>query len=63
MFFVVISLQYSGFLDCVGKTIKNEGVLALYQGYPTFVIRIVPHIMLTLVFMDNYVMLFNKNGI
>ena len=30
----------------------SQGVLALWTGYPTFVIRICPHIMLTWVFMD-----------
>jgi len=45
---------YKGLFDCLSKTIKTEGPLKLYQGYPTFVIRITPHIMLTWVFMDNY---------
>lgn len=48
------TLPYNGLIDCITKTTKNEGILALYQGYPTFVIRITPHIMLTWVFMDNY---------
>jgi len=48
------TVPYKGLFDCISKTVRNEGALALYQGYPTFVIRITPHIMLTWVFMDNY---------
>ena len=54
------TLPYSGLVDCIAKTAKNEGIMALYQGYPTFVIRITPHIMLTWVFMDNYKVFLNK---
>jgi solute carrier family 25 oxoglutarate transporter 11 len=48
------SVPYKGLFDCISKTVANEGPMAFYQGYPTFVIRITPHIMLTWVFMDNY---------
>eukprot|EP01083_Nonionella_stella_P139113 423645_1 len=48
------TVPYKGLFDCISKTAKNEGIMALYQGYPTFVVRITPHIMLTWVFMDNY---------
>merc|ERR1711997_92215 len=51
---------YKGLLDCLAKTAKNEGIMTLYQGYGTFVIRITPHIMLTWVFMDNYKAILNK---
>eukprot|EP00484_Ammonia_sp_Unknown_P000347 CAMPEP_0197022340 /NCGR_PEP_ID=MMETSP1384-20130603/3255_1 /TAXON_ID=29189 /ORGANISM="Ammonia sp." /LENGTH=310 /DNA_ID=CAMNT_0042450371 /DNA_START=87 /DNA_END=1019 /DNA_ORIENTATION=- len=56
------SVPYTGLFDCISKTVKNEGVLALYQGYPTFVIRITPHIMLTWVFMDNFKVMFSGMG-
>jgi len=46
-------MQYSGIMDCGRKIIAAEGPMALYKGYPTFLIRISPHIMLTWVFMDN----------
>lgn len=45
-------LEYAGFLDCTRKCIAARGVLSLWTGYPTFVARICPHIMLTWVFMD-----------
>ena len=46
-------LPYKGVADAFIKVVRQEGFFALYQGYPTFVIRITPHIMLTWVFMDN----------
>ena len=54
---------YTGVWDCFMKVAKNEGPMAFYNGYGTFVIRITPHIMLTWVFMDNYRLLFEKFGI
>lgn len=46
-------MPYKNVLDCMQKVAAQEGPLALYQGYGTFVVRITPHIMLTWVFMDN----------
>jgi len=54
---------YTGVLDCARKVAKQEGIMALYQGYGTFVIRITPHIMLTWVFMDNLKDLLTNNGL
>merc|ERR1719373_206989 len=45
-------MPYNSFLDCAKKVMKAEGPFAFYAGYPTFVVRITPHIMLTWVFMD-----------
>lgn len=39
---------YSGIWDCVKKTIKTEGVLAIYKGYFAHLARILPHTILTL---------------
>lgn len=47
------SVQYKGFVDCARQVVAKEGILALYQGYMTYVVRITPHIMLTWVFLDN----------
>jgi len=46
-------MPYKNVVDCFKKITQEEGVMALYQGYGTFVIRITPHIMLTWVFMDS----------
>jgi len=56
-------LPYTGFLDCAAKVAKVEGLSAFYNGYFTFCIRIIPHITLTWVFMDNYKILFDKYGL
>lgn len=41
------SLPYKGFVDCAIKVTAKEGPLAFYSGFPTYYIRIAPHIMLT----------------
>ncbi|KAL8770919.1 MAG: hypothetical protein Q9209_003570 [Squamulea sp. 1 TL-2023] len=39
---------YSGVVDCLYKTIKTEGLLAIYKGYFAHLARILPHTVLTL---------------
>ena len=39
---------YTGALDCFLKTIKTEGLLAIYKGYFAHLARILPHTVLTL---------------
>ncbi|MCJ1462676.1 Mitochondrial oxaloacetate carrier protein [Pseudocyphellaria aurata] len=39
---------YSGVMDCVLKTVKTEGVLAIYKGFFAHLARILPHTILTL---------------
>jgi solute carrier family 25, member 34/35 len=39
---------YKGPLDCIYKTIKTEGLLAIYKGYFAHLGRILPHTILTL---------------
>lgn len=39
---------YSGVLDCFLKTVKTEGILAIYKGYFAHLARILPHTILTL---------------
>lgn len=43
---------YSGPIDCFMKTVKSEGVMALYKGFGAQVLRIGPHTVLTLTFME-----------
>lgn len=42
-------LPYSNLIDCMTKTVKNEGFTKLWVGFPTFYVRIAPHAMITLV--------------
>lgn len=46
------SMPYKGSLDCAMQTLRNEGPLKFYAGFPTYCIRIAPHVVFTLVFMD-----------
>jgi len=46
------TLPYSGSVDCALKVIKGEGPLTLYTGFPTYCVRIAPHVVFTLLFMD-----------
>ena len=39
---------YSGAFDCLFRTIKTEGILAIYKGYFAHLARILPHTILTL---------------
>ncbi len=39
---------YSGVFDCLLKTIKTEGPLAIYKGFFAHLARILPHTILTL---------------
>jgi len=43
---------YAGVMDCLKKTVKREGVLGLWVGYPTFYARVAPHSMLVLLVQD-----------
>lgn len=43
---------YAGIVDCMMQTIKKEGFSKLWVGFPTYYIRIGPHVILTLVMND-----------
>ncbi|KKA28136.1 hypothetical protein TD95_000977 [Thielaviopsis punctulata] len=43
---------YKGVFDCLGKTIKTEGLLAIYKGFLPHLARILPHTILTLSFAE-----------
>ncbi|CDK25421.1 unnamed protein product [Kuraishia capsulata CBS 1993] len=43
---------YSGPIDCLIKTVKSEGIFALYKGFGAQLLRIAPHTILTLTFME-----------
>jgi solute carrier family 25 protein 34/35 len=39
---------YKGVLDCALKTVRTEGLLAIYKGFLPHLARILPHTILTL---------------
>ena len=39
---------YKGIFDCLLKTIRTEGVLAVYKGFNAHLARILPHTILTM---------------
>lgn len=46
------TFPYKNIFDAMGKTIKNEGFTHLWVGYPTFYLRIAPHVCITLILQD-----------
>ena len=51
---------YKGPLDCFIKTVKSEGFDALYKGFEAQMLRIAPHTVLTLMFMEQTMPLIYK---
>lgn len=45
-------LPYKGIVDCMLKTVKKEGSTKLWVGFPTYYIRIGPHVIITLLLND-----------
>jgi solute carrier family 25 oxoglutarate transporter 11 len=46
------TMPYKGPMDCAMQTLKQEGPLKFYTGFPTYLVRIAPHAAMTLVFLD-----------
>lgn len=46
------TLPYKNIFDCLGKTLSTEGLTKLWVGFPTFYLRIAPHVMITLIVQD-----------
>lgn len=44
---------YTGPIDCFVKTVKHEGLGAFYKGFLAQVLRVGPHTILTLIFMEH----------
>ncbi|GAA0148465.1 transfer/carrier protein [Lithospermum erythrorhizon] len=56
-----LSERYKGIGDCLARTIKDEGILALYRGNTANVIRYFPTQALNFAFKDSFKKLFNFN--
>ena len=46
------TFPYKNIFDCLGKTLSTEGLTKLWVGFPTFYVRIAPHVMITLMVQD-----------
>ena len=46
------TFPYKNIFDAMVKTIKNEGFTKLWVGFPTFYVRIAPHVCITLITQD-----------
>jgi solute carrier family 25 (mitochondrial oxoglutarate transporter), member 11 len=46
------TFPYRNIFDTMGKTIAREGFTQLWVGYPTFYLRIAPHVCITLIVQD-----------
>mmetsp|Transcript_4854 Transcript_4854/g.4726 ORF Transcript_4854/g.4726 Transcript_4854/m.4726 type:complete len:298 (-) Transcript_4854:27-920(-) len=51
---------YKSFMDCFMRSLKNEGFLGYYVGFSTYVVRIAPHVIITLLTVDFLTSIFNK---
>ncbi|CAL5218903.1 g647 [Coccomyxa viridis] len=46
------TMPYKGPVDCALKTMREEGLLKFYTGFPTYCVRIAPHVTMTLVALE-----------
>eukprot|EP00002_Diphylleia_rotans_P040679 TRINITY_DN970_c0_g1_i1.p1 TRINITY_DN970_c0_g1~~TRINITY_DN970_c0_g1_i1.p1 ORF type:complete len:298 (-),score=86.61 TRINITY_DN970_c0_g1_i1:432-1325(-) len=46
------SLPYKSSIDCVKKVLQQEGPMAFYKGFWTYYVRIAPHVMITLLTLE-----------
>lgn len=46
------NMFYKNLPDCVIKTVKAEGVLGMWVGFPVFYCRVAPHAMIALLTME-----------
>jgi len=58
------SKPYSGLFDCFRKSVAREGVTGLWIGLPTYIIRIAPHSIISLLVLDylNYFFIKKNNA-
>ncbi|EFA74852.1 transmembrane protein [Heterostelium album PN500] len=52
--------KYKSLMDCIYKTVKVEGFFALYKGFLAHYLRLGPHTIFTLVFWEQFKMVFAK---
>lgn len=55
------TMPYKGFVDCAAQIAAKEGPLAFYKGLSTYIVRIAPHSIITLITLDALNDAFNKH--
>lgn len=55
-------LPYKGLIDCFAKSIAREGFFGLWIGLPTFIVRIAPHSIVSLLIMDYLVQNYGRGA-
>ena len=45
-------MKYNGIFDCFVKSVKREGFLKLWVGYPAYYTRVAPHALITMFIND-----------
>lgn len=57
------TLPYKNMLDCFFKSVKKEGILGLWIGLPTYIVRVGPHSIVSLLMLDTLTRMFpNEDG-
>lgn len=41
-------MPFKNIFDCMGKTVTQSGLMGLWVGLPTYIVRIAPHVMISL---------------
>lgn len=52
--------RYKGVFDCFLQTAKNEGLGAFFKGFGPSVSRLVPQTVLTMIFLEKFILLVEK---
>lgn len=55
------TMPYSGLADCFKKTLKKEGATGFWVGLPTFITRVAPHTIVSLLVMDSLLSYFDSH--
>lgn len=53
-------MPYAGFADCVRQIVVKEGPSSFYKGLSTYIVRIAPHSIITLIVLDKINASFNR---
>ena len=56
-------LRFRSSVDCAVQTFRSGGPLRFYAGFPTFYVRIAPHVLITMVAQDHVKKILARNGL